>query len=75
MLKPHGRLQLSMIDLMAGYKNVFSTLNTRGGLFSTLKTRGGSFYTYFFCFWYVNPLNMGLYLNLNWGPLHIPPSS
>ena len=46
MLKPHGRLQLSMIDLMAGYKNVFSTLNTRGGLFSTLKTRGGSFYTF-----------------------------
>ena len=71
MLKPHGRLQLSMIDLMAGYKNVFFTLNTRGGLFSTLKTRGGLFYTYFFCYCYVNPLNMGFYLNLNWGPLHM----
>jgi hypothetical protein len=58
-----------MIDLMAGYKNGFSTLNTRGGLFSTLKTRSGLFYTYFFCCWYVNPLNMGFNLNLDWGPL------
>ncbi len=43
MLKPHGRLQLSMIDLMAGYENDSPLLTPVVGYFLLLKPVVGYF--------------------------------